>query len=177
MSQWLCFTTINNNSVQRWPGLACDRIRPDWKHQENFEEWQCMFAIENDHFNWVSAMVWLGKEAKTVSVEDDLKTGLKWVAQAMQWVWAEYNAADSRKTISHFGGTLLDWAITEIMARAGKPPKKNGYRVGYNADYQAFLQAWQVQLKKLGVPYDAIVQHFTRAEFQGSVLEAAVGLA
>ena len=63
------------------------------------------------------------------------------------------------------------------MARAGKPPKKNGYRVGYNADYQAFLQAWQVQLKKLGVPYDAIVQHFTRAEVQGYMWEAAVGLA
>ena len=125
-----------------------------------------MFAIENDHFNWVRAMAWLGKEAPSVIVEDDIKTGIKWVVRSMNWVWDHYNAAESRKTISHFGGILLDWAITEILARAGHPPKVNGYRVGYNSDYKHLLQAWQVEIKKQGVPYDKVTAHFTRAEAQ-----------
>ena len=77
IGEWLCFTTINNDSVETWAALACDEIRPEWKNEEQFDGRECMFALANDKVNWVAAMVWLGMEAKAVCAENDLGRSLQ----------------------------------------------------------------------------------------------------
>jgi hypothetical protein len=108
-----------------------------------------------------------------------MKVTQQYLVAGFRYVHA-LGSAEARKCLSHIGGTLADWLLTELLVRAGYPPRSGemddegraiGYHVIHNRTYallNAYLMASPVMQ---GTSFEGL-----NYETIGDYYEASVGM-
>ena len=183
----LCFTGIVDTDVKDWckppDQLPIDELF-DWfqePHGVNVDNFiKAMVRADGKNLKWTAAMAWLGGNYPKVGVEANepitvtaAEEGWKaYVVFSINWCWENHERGTFRKSVSHVGGHLADYARGELLARAGAPPRR--WVVVHNDCYVHLYKKFKADYIRLGAQCDRLDAWIWTPDAIGDVFEIAV---